>query len=199
MDAKRAEEGTFEKLRSMSQSLAMNFVSILSLAGLVLLSACDRETIPPVSAPASAAAEAPSGRPQSKLPTIKLWLGPQEITAEQARTEKEVQTGMMFRKEMAENEGMLFVFGGPMRRSFWMRNTLIPLSCAYIDPDGVILEIRDMKPLDESSIEAKSDRVQYVLEVKQGWFERNKVNIGMLVRTEQGTLRDTYSGGSYLP
>ena len=87
---------------------------------------------------------------------------------------------------------MLFVFGGPMRASFWMRNTLIPLSCAYIDPEGVIQEIRDMKPLDETPIEAKTDQVQYVLEVKQGWFERNKVNVGMLVRTEQGSLRETY-------
>jgi uncharacterized membrane protein (UPF0127 family) len=93
---------------------------------------------------------------------------------------------------MAEYEGMLFVFGGPMRASFWMRNTLIPLSCAYIDPDGVILEIHDMKPLDETPIQAQTDRVQYVLEVKQGWFDRNKVSAGMLVRTEQGSLRDTY-------
>lgn len=186
-------ERTFEKSPGMSQCLAMNLVSIFGLTALLLLSACDREAIPSPSSQASAAAQEPSGQPQPKLPTIKLGLGPQEITAEQALTEKQVQTGMMFRQEMAEHEGMLFVlWNGPMRASFWMRNTLLPLSCAYIDPEGVILEIHDMKPLDETPIEAQTDRVQYVLEVKQGWFERNRVNAGMRVRTEHGTLRETY-------
>jgi uncharacterized membrane protein (UPF0127 family) len=101
---------------------------------------------------------------------------------------------MMFRTEMAENEGMLFVFPEPYRVAFWMRNTLLPLSCAYIDPAGVILEIRDMKPLDETSIQAASDKVQYVLETKQGWFERNRVGVGTVVRTERGTLAETYFG-----
>jgi len=129
---------------------------------------------------------------------MKIWLGAQEVTAELATKLPQVMTGMMFRKEMAENEGMLFVFGldnrlpGPHRASFYMRNTLLPLTCAYIDGEGTILEIHDMKPLDESPIEASSDNVQYVLEMKQGWFERNKVPKGSVVRTERGTLRDTF-------
>ena len=167
--------------------------TLVGLAGSLLLSGCERDAILPASSQASGARPAPAGRPQPKLSTIKLWLGPQEILAEQALAPNEIQTGMMFRKEMAENEGMLFLLpDGPTQASFWMRNTLIPLSCAYIDPDGVILEIHDMKPLDETPIQAQTDRVQYVLEVKQGWFERNKVNVGMLVRTERGTLRETY-------
>jgi uncharacterized membrane protein (UPF0127 family) len=172
----------------------MKSVLLLGVAGLLFFNACGREVIPSASSHASEATKAPEGQAQPKLRTIKLWLGPQELTAEQALTEKQIQTGMMFRQEMEESEGMLFVFVGPMRARFWMRNTLIPLSCAYIDPEGTILEIRDMKPLDESPIEAQSDRVQYVLEVKQGWFERNKVGVGMLVRTERGTLRETYFG-----
>jgi len=140
--------------------------------------------------------EPPSGRPQPKLPTIKLWLGTQEIIAEQAVTRSQIETGMMFRTEMAEHEGMLFVFAGPHRASFWMRNTLLPLTCAYIDSTGVILEIHDMKPKDETPIPAGSDKVQYVLEMKQGWFERNKVGVGTLVRTERGTLAETYLGKS---
>ncbi|MCI0535377.1 MAG: DUF192 domain-containing protein [Verrucomicrobiales bacterium] len=169
----------------------MNFVLSFVLGALLLLSGCERGAIPPANSQASPAAQ-PAGQPQPKLPTIKLWLGPREITAEQALTDQQVANGMMFRKEMAETEGMLFVFAQPMRRSFWMRNTLIALSCAYIDPEGVIVEIHDMKPLDETPIQAQSDRVQYVLEVKQGWFERNQVAVGMLVRTEAGTLRETY-------
>ena len=129
---------------------------------------------------------------QPKLPTVKLWLGPKEIEAEIASTTVQIATGMMFRKEMGENEGMLFVFLRPHRTAFYMRNTYIPLSCAYIDPDGTVLELHDMKPLDESQITAKSNDIQYVLEMKQGWFARNNISVGTVIRTEVGSLRDTF-------
>lgn len=152
------------------------------------------EEAKPVLPSASLPERKPDGQPQPKLPTIKLWLGTKELITEQALTQEQITQGMMFRKEMAEHEGMLFVFGRPHQASFWMRNTLIPLSCAYIDPNGVILEIREMKPLDDTPIEAKSDRVQYVLETPQGWFERNQVHVGAVVRTERGSLAETYFG-----
>src|SRR4051812_7384041 len=78
---------------------------------------------------------------QPRLPTIKLWLGAQEMEAEMALTQTQVATGMMYRKEMGTNDGMLFVFPRPHRTAFYMRNTVIPLSAAYIDPEGTILEI----------------------------------------------------------
>ncbi|MBI4326880.1 MAG: DUF192 domain-containing protein [Chloroflexi bacterium] len=143
----------------------------------------------------SSQSQPPSGQPQPKLQTVKLWLGAQEMIAEVARTPSQIQKGMMFRKEMAENEGMLFIFPRPHRASFWMKNTLIALSCAYLDAEGVILEIHDMKPLDETPIEAVSDQVSYVLETKQGWFERNKVGTGAVVRTERGSLAKSFLGG----
>lgn len=175
----------------MAQGARMNcFIGFV--AALVIWTAgCGKDSGQATKAVAPQAVEAPKGRPQPRLATIKLWLGPKEITAEKALAEDEIRTGMMFRTEMAEHEGMLFAFGGPMKASFWMRNTLIPMTCAYIDPDGVILEIRDMKPLDETPIEAATDRVQFVLEMKQGWFERNKVTVGMTVATERGSLRET--------
>jgi len=129
---------------------------------------------------------------QPKLRTLKLWLGSEELVTELALAPKEVETGMMFRTQMAENEGMLFVFGKPFQAGFWMRNTLLPLSCAYIDPDGVILELHDMKPKDETTIRAESDRVQYVLEVNQGWFQRHNIAVGTQVRTERGSLAETF-------
>ena len=131
---------------------------------------------------------------QPALSTIKLWLGAEEIAAEQAITSMQIQTGLMFRKEMPENHGMLFVFNEPHRASFWMRNTVLPLTCAYIDANGVVLEIRDMKPLDESPIEAVSDNVQFVLEMNQGWFARHHVAPGTVVKTERGSLLETYFG-----
>ena len=129
---------------------------------------------------------------QPKLRTIKLWMGTEELVTEIAASEKEVMTGMMFRTKMAENEGMIFIFAGPRQVAFWMRNTLIPLSCAYIDPEGVILEEHDMKPKDETPIPAASNRVQYVLEVNQGWFQRHNIAVGTQIRTERGTLAETF-------
>ena len=98
----------------------------------------------------------------------------------------------MYRKEMGTNDGMLFVFARPVLASFYMRNTLVPLSCAYIDPEGTILEIHDMKPLDETPIDANSENVQYVLETPQGWFKRNNIAVGTLIRSERGSLHETF-------
>lgn len=128
-----------------------------------------------------------------KLPVIKLWLGRQELMAEIAATPRELATGMMHRKEMGENEGMLFILPIPQQASFYMRNTYVPLSVAYIDTEGTILEIHDLQPLNEEPVPSKSNRVHFVLETKQGWFDRNQVSIGNVIRTEYGTLRETFS------
>jgi uncharacterized membrane protein (UPF0127 family) len=131
-------------------------------------------------------------RAQPKLRTLKLWLGAEEISAELALTVTEISTGMMFRESMAENEGMLFVFNTPHRTSFYMKNTKVPLSAAYIDSTGTIAEIVDLQPLDESSVEARSDQIQYVLEVNQGWFKRHNIGVGTVIRTERGSLPETF-------
>lgn len=129
---------------------------------------------------------------QAKLRTSKLWIGAEEIIAELAVTDKEIETGMMHRVSIGEAEGMLFIFPFSSRRAFWMKNTLIPLSCAYIDADGVILETYEMTPHDEKPIVSKSDRIQYVLEMKEGWFNRHKINPGTVIRTDRGSLADTF-------
>jgi uncharacterized protein len=129
---------------------------------------------------------------QPKLQTMKLWLGAEEMIAELALTGIQQQTGMMFRTNMEENAGMLFVRPLPERASFWMMNCPLPLSAAYIDPDGVILEIHEFQPFNTNSVVAASDRVQFVLETSQGWFKRHNVSTGMLIRTERGSLADTF-------
>jgi uncharacterized membrane protein (UPF0127 family) len=106
--------------------------------------------------------------------------------------EHEVATGMMFRTNMLENEGMLFVFAQPRRISFYMKNTIVPLSAAYIDPEGAILEIHDLHPREERPVEASNDNIQYVLEVPQGWFKRHNVTTGAVIRSQYGTLRQTF-------
>ncbi len=129
---------------------------------------------------------------QPKLPTVKLYLADKTVVAEVASTVTQIATGMMFRESMAENDGMLFVFGRPHAASFFMKNTKVPLSCAYINPEGEILEIYDMEPLNLESIPSKSDKIQFVLEMNQGWFEKNGIKVGTRIVSEKGTLLKTF-------
>jgi uncharacterized membrane protein (UPF0127 family) len=129
---------------------------------------------------------------QAKLETIKLWMGREEMITEMCLTGLQRQTGMMFRTNMAENEGMIFVFDQPHQAGFWMKNTILPLSCAYIDHEGKIVEIHDMKPQDTNTIRAATNNIQFVLETKQGWFERHNIKAGMVVTTEKGSLKKTF-------
>lgn len=129
---------------------------------------------------------------QPKLPTIKVWLGDQELITEIARTPVQIATGMMFRTNMAENAAMFFVFRDAQPRSFYMRNCVVPLSAAYIAPDGTVLEVINLQPGDERGVESRSDNIQFVLEVPQGWFSRHNISPGAVVRTERGSLRETF-------
>jgi uncharacterized membrane protein (UPF0127 family) len=133
---------------------------------------------------------------QPTLPTIKVRIENQELITEIARRDIEIATGMMFRTNMPENEAMIFVFNRPAARSFYMRNCFVPLSAAYISPEGEIFQIVDMQPHDETGVPSQSDNIQFVLEVPQGWFKRHNVGVGAVVRTERGSLQETFFGGS---
>jgi uncharacterized membrane protein (UPF0127 family) len=133
---------------------------------------------------------------QPKLPTVTVHLDGQELTAEIARQPVEIATGMMFRTNLLENEAMLFVFPDAAPRSFYMRNCYVPLSGAYISPAGEILQIINMQPHDERGIPSMSDNIQFVLEVPQGWFKRHNVGVGAMVRTERGSLHETFFAGN---
>ena len=110
--------------------------------------------------------------------TIKrAGLEPVIVKVELARTEKEREQGLMFRKRLEDGRGMLFIFESDQRLSFWMKNTLIPLSIAFIASDGRIIEIRDMQPHDLRSVRS-SRSVRYALEVPQGWFTRAGIKAG---------------------
>jgi uncharacterized protein len=179
---------------ALAQSGAMNGLRILTLLlALGLCGGCAGGCKKPA-LPATGEAAGPKlpTEAQPKLQTMKLWLGAEEMLAELALTARQVQTGMMFRTNLDENAGMLFVFPIPEQVKFWMKNCPLPLSAAYIDPEGVILEIHDLQPHNTNSVEAASDRVQFVLETNQGWFGRHHVTPGMVVRTERGTLMGTF-------
>ena len=115
--------------------------------------------------------------PQMNLPRVKLTTGMHAIDAQVAATPDQRMTGLMFRKEMPQNEGMLFVFEAPSEQCFWMKNTLLPLSIAFVADDGTIVNIDEMKAQTlDSHCSAKP--VRYVLEMNTGWFARKGIKAG---------------------
>lgn len=119
--------------------------------------------------------------PQPRLETIDLTAGMHVIKAELAQTPQQQMVGMMFRKEMGANEGMLFVSADSHQRCFWMRNTLIALSIAFIDDDGSIVNIADMQPQSEVS-HCSAKPVRFALEMRQGWFAKRGIKAGFKLR-----------------
>jgi uncharacterized membrane protein (UPF0127 family) len=119
--------------------------------------------------------------PQPKLDSITLSAGMHNIRAEVARTPLQTQTGMMWRSEMAAHEGMLFVFDGLERRCFWMKNTLLPLSIAFIADDGRVVNLADMQPRSEQS-HCSAEPVRFALEMNQGWFAKRAIVPGFKLK-----------------
>ena len=115
--------------------------------------------------------------PQLNLERIKLASGMHRLDVQVAATPEQRQIGLMFRKDMPQHEGMIFVFDQPAQQCFWMKNTLLPLSAAFIADDGTIVNIEDMKPLVlDSHCSAKP--VRYVLEMNKGWFAKKGIKAG---------------------
>jgi uncharacterized membrane protein (UPF0127 family) len=123
---------------------------------------------------------------------MKLFLGARELETELALTDPAIRKGMMWRTNVAETQGMLFVFARPHQTSFWMKNVPIDIDVAYINPEGVILEVHRLERHNTNLVEAKSVNVQFALETAAGWFQRNAVGPGVLVRTERGSLGETF-------
>ena len=125
-------------------------------------------------------AAAQSG-PQPRLPTTPLTAGMHVIQAEVAQTGDQQMVGMMFRREMGANEGMLFVNADDGVRCFWMRNTLLPLSIAFIADDGSIVNIAEMAPQSDDS-HCSTKPVRFALEMRQGWFSKHGIKAGFKLR-----------------
>lgn len=115
-----------------------------------------------------------------KFPVVQLTAGMNVIHAEVAANEAEREQGLMFRQSMGANEGMAFLFGAPASVCMWMKNTLIPLSVAFIDRDGRIVNIENMKPQTLDSHCSKG-QVFYALEMNEGWFKQKNIKPGMFI------------------
>lgn len=168
----------------------MKGVSIVAiLLGAVLGGGCNK------TAESAKATPGDPGEPtqaQPRLQTMKLWVGPEEMNVELALNAEQQRAGMMFRTNLGENEGMFFPLPVTQQASFWMKNCPLPLSAAYIDPEGTIEEIRDLHAQNTNAVVAASSNIRFVLETPQGWFARHNVRTNMTVRTERGSLMETF-------
>jgi hypothetical protein len=116
----------------------------------------------------------------SALPVIDLKIDKNIIKAEVASTPASQQLGLMYRKSMPEQSGMLFIFEQKAGHCFWMKNTLLPLSIAFIDDDGKIVNIEEMKPQSEAN-HCPLKPIRYALEMNSNWFEKRQLGAGKLV------------------
>ena len=148
-------------------SVSYSRLVALALIGLLLL--------PVLSSPAGGAEE--PARPQLTLQRVKLSAGMHQIDAQVAATPDERQIGLMFRKEMPQHEGMIFVFEQAAQQCFWMKNTLLPLTAAFVADDGTIVNLADMKPQTMQS-HCSDKPVRYVLEMNRGWFTKKGLKAG---------------------
>ncbi|NMM05049.1 DUF192 domain-containing protein [Polaromonas sp.] len=115
--------------------------------------------------------------PQMNLQRVKLSAGMHLMDVQVASTPEQRQTGLMFRKEMPPQEGMIFVFEQASQQCFWMKNTLLPLTAAFVADDGTIVNLTDMKP-QTTEPHCSTEPVRYVLEMNKGWFSKKGIKAG---------------------
>lgn len=140
-----------------------------------------RRSLALLTALAAFAITAPSYSQQlPKFPTVTLNAGLYLIKAEVASTEAQREQGLMFRDKMAANEGMVFAFGAPAGVCMWMKNTLIPLSVAFMDETGKIINIEEMK---EQTLDSHcaTKAATYALEMNKGWFKQKNIKPGTVI------------------
>jgi len=159
------------------------------LLGIAAGLGCDKPAQTVAAAPADPTAITQA---QPKLQTMKLYVGAEELVAELALSPDQQRTGMMFRTNMPENTAMLFPLPYTQRASFWMKNCPLPLSAAYIDPEGVIQEVHEFQRFNTNAVVAASDNIRFVLEAPEGWFQRHHIQPGVAVATERGPLFRTF-------
>jgi len=116
-------------------------------------------------------------QPQLNLPRVSITAGFYQIDAQVAQTPSQREIGLMFRQTMPQHEGMIFVFEEPAMQCFWMKNTHLPLSAAFIADNGEIVNIEDMKPYSTNS-HCSARPVRFVLEMQQGWFAKKNLKAG---------------------
>ncbi len=145
--------------------------------------------------PAASRAQTAQNDAVGPMAKVTLRIGDASLNAEIAASSAQQERGLMWRTSMGDNDGMIFLLGPAQTAEFWMKNTLIPLSVAFIDKNGVILEIHDMKATDPSTPDAQlpryrsdSNQVSYALETNLHWFSLNGIKPGDKIEPPPATL-----------
>lgn len=124
----------------------------------------------------------PSVTPPASVKTVAdffpIKVGDRTVRMQLAVRSAEMQRGLMERRDLARDDGMLFVYEKPQRMSFWMHNTPTALDIGFFNPEGVLEEVYPMYPFDETSVGSRSERLGLALEMNQGWFRENGVKPG---------------------
>lgn len=173
----------------------MRLRTVILWAGLVLGTGAGCDAPKPASKPPPAAATEPQfhlDRAQPKLATVKLWVGAKEVDAEMCLTRTQIATGLMFRPGIQGDECMLFVFPQAQSVAFYMKNVGFDIDAAYMDSKGVIQQIVRLKKQDVTPVPSTSNDIQFVLETAPGWFEKNGIGVGAVVKTPRRSLREEF-------
>ena len=125
---------------------------------------------------------------QTTLPRVKLAAGMHQIEAQVAQSIDERSTGLMYRRQMPLHEGMLFIFEQPSVQCFWMKNTVLPLTAAFVAADGTVVNLEDMRPMTTDS-HCSAQPVRFVLEMNQGWFAKRGIKPGFKLTGEPFAAR----------
>lgn len=164
------------------RTLLMLGMLLPTLSGVFVFTACQPEK------EASAQNAAPVAAAEATLTAqdwIPLTIERITIRAQFAISPSEMARGLMHRKELAENDGMLFVYDKPRQMSFWMKNTPLPLDIGFFSADGVLREVYRMFPYDTTTVSSVSNEIQFALEMNQGWFAKNGLKPGARLSMEQ--------------
>lgn len=144
----------------------VRFLRVAALLSIALLTGCGR-------------AEADKAKvPKTAEDRFAIKIGERTVQMQIAALPGEMEKGLMFREKMGADEGMLFIYGSPQQMGFWMRNTKLPLDIGFISPEGELREIYPLHPLDERTVKSRDRRLQFALEMNQGWFKQNGVKPG---------------------
>jgi uncharacterized protein len=181
-----------ENRRRIRQVVRVKIENYFALMLAALLSVSCGKSSPPAPAPVAAAPTAALPHAQPKLRTMKIYLGAEIFDAELALSDQEIETGMMFRTNTLETDAMLFDLRYPQQAGFWMKNCPESISVAYITTDGVIQEIHHLEQNDTNTVFAARNDIIFALETKEGWFTRHHIATGTVIRTEKGSLAETF-------
>jgi len=147
-------------------------IALLAFMGCLILTGCTPD------------AGTSSDEPASPDTYFPIGLGESTLHLQLALTPSEHQKGLMFRQELPEDHGMLFLFERPRQQGFWMKNTSLPLDIGYFDAGGKLLEVHKLFPHDETSVTSRSQQILIAVETNRGWYAKNGVSPGALLDTE---------------